>query len=80
MAAGFVAVAGKWGGTRWFFSAEGDREGGGDFKTAMPKAGNAAPPEDTKCGLLRLTVLRMACFAMDMCTAAQLLLRLQINA
>ena len=47
-APGFRAVAGEvTSGAGWFLSAEGDREGGGDLKTAMPKAGNAAPPADS---------------------------------
>lgn len=54
-AAGFTAVAGAaaavagevTAGGGWFLSAEGDREGGGDLKTAMPKAGNAARPADS---------------------------------
>lgn len=41
-----AAVAGVTSGPSWFLSAEGDREGG-DLNTAMPKAGTAAPPEDS---------------------------------
>lgn len=48
-AARSTAVAG---GAAWLFSAEGARERGGDLKTAMPKAGTAALPEDSKHRLL----------------------------
>lgn len=46
-----AAAAAATGASR-LWSAEGDREGGGDLKTAIPKAGNAAPPEDNQCELL----------------------------
>lgn len=49
-AAAVAAVATS--GASWVWSAEGDREGGGDLKTAIPKAGNAGPPRDSQHRLL----------------------------